>query len=127
MSAPIRAPCTPDATGFPNPVIDLAILGRQTHGLQSLQAEVLGLFADHLPVTLAYVREDAAPSDWHYATHTLKGAATAVGATALAAAAAEAEIAEDGDRVRHVHRLHAEAAAAIAFVAAFRADRQGAA
>jgi len=102
------------------PVVDLDILGRFTLGNRALEVEVLNLFADHLPVTLALLDATNAES-WKYATHTLKGAARSVGATRLAAAAAAAEHAPHDKRPAHVAELETEAQAAVDFVRAFAA------
>jgi len=105
--------------------IDLAILGRFTANNRELQVEVLKLFADHLPIPLDLLGESASAADWRYATHTIKGAARAVGASALAAVAAEAETASVADRGRHTRRIRAEAEAALAFVHRFSAPAAG--
>lgn len=104
-------------TARPEDTIDLAHLKRFTLGNADLEAEILKLFADQLPVTLGYLRADASPADWKYATHTLKGAARGVGAHQLAAAAAAAEDAPLDDRAGHVAALHAHVVEVAGFVA----------
>jgi HPt (histidine-containing phosphotransfer) domain-containing protein len=101
--------------------IDLAVLGRFTASNRELQVEVLKLFADHLPTPLDLLGENASAADWRYATHTIKGAARAVGASTLAAVAAEAEAAPSADRGRHTRRVRAEAEVVLAFVHRFTA------
>jgi HPt (histidine-containing phosphotransfer) domain-containing protein len=73
--------------------LDLAHLARYTLGDQALEAEVLSLFLDQLPVTFSGLRSARTAREWHLATHTLKGSATAVGAWRLA------ELAELAERV----------------------------
>jgi len=108
------------ATPAHEPVIELDVLGRFTLGNRALEVEVLNLFADHLPVTLALLDPTNAES-WKYATHTLKGAARSVGATRLATAAAAAEHAPVDKRPDHAAALEAAAQAAVDFVRAFAA------
>ncbi len=110
-----------DIAAWPVDPIDLSILGRFTANNHELQVEVLKLFADHLPVPLEMLGEAASAADWRYATHTIKGAARAVGASALATAAAEAEGSPVADRASHVRRVRTEADAALAFVKRFSA------
>ena len=111
-----------DSASAEEPAIDLTVLRRSTLGRRDLEIEVLQLFAEHLPVPLAMVRSDAAPKDWAYATHTIKGAARSVGALRLAAAAAAAEKAPVDAWGRHTDDLHREARAAVAFVTAVTAE-----
>ena len=71
--------------------IDLAYLARFTLGHQALEAEVLGLFIEHTPVSLAKLRSAGTAKAWHDAAHTLKGAARGVGAWRVGRAAEMAE------------------------------------
>jgi HPt (histidine-containing phosphotransfer) domain-containing protein len=98
-------------------VIDFPHLRRFTLDNPALELEVLRLFADHLPVSLALVTEDASPKDWAYATHTLKGAARAVGAHRLTAAATAAEQALPSDRTHHIVQIRSEADRVVRFIA----------
>lgn len=85
--APAAAPGVPDA-GQP---VDLTHLRRFTHGDAGLEAEILTLFSDQLPITIRALKDATSPKDWNIAAHTLKGSARAVGAWSLANAAEEAE------------------------------------
>ena len=71
--------------------IDRAYLARFTLGNAALEAEVLQLFADQLPVYLQALRAARARKAWKDATHTIKGSASAVGAWRLARFAEMAE------------------------------------
>jgi HPt (histidine-containing phosphotransfer) domain-containing protein len=71
--------------------IDLAHLRRYTMGDRQLEQEILGLFVEELPKTLAGLRKAQTAREWHVAAHTLKGSARAVGAWRLARAAQIAE------------------------------------
>lgn len=71
--------------------IDHAHLRRYTMGDLQLEAEVLALFANELPRTLASLQAAATVKDWKIAAHTLKGSARSVGAWRVAAAAVDAE------------------------------------
>lgn len=71
--------------------IDHVHLARYTMGNRQLEREVLGLFADQAPETLAALDAAHCAKSWHLAAHTLKGSARAVGAWELAAAAEDAE------------------------------------
>ena len=106
------------AQGFstsPDCPLDLAYLARQTFGDVELEREVLGLFVgqcDRLTPVICAGDDQSKRSD---AAHTLKGAARAVGAFALAAAAEDGErsLARSGDlRGQLGERLEQAAAAA---------------
>jgi HPt (histidine-containing phosphotransfer) domain-containing protein len=71
--------------------IDRAHLARFTFGNTDLELEVLALFAQQAPETLAILEGADTPKTWRYAAHTLKGSARAVGAWEVAAAAESAE------------------------------------
>jgi HPt (histidine-containing phosphotransfer) domain-containing protein len=71
--------------------IDLVHLSRYTLGNQALQCEVLQLFAEQAPLTLAQLRTAETPKAWRDAAHTLKGSARAVGAWRVANCAERAE------------------------------------
>jgi HPt (histidine-containing phosphotransfer) domain-containing protein len=77
---------------------------RQTFGDRSLQREIIGLFLAQVANSRNTLIEPMTTSAWRYLTHTLKGAASAVGATQIAALASEWELAgspRDAD-ARHV-------------------------
>lgn len=73
-----------------NGPIDLVHLARQTAGDRELEQELLALFADQCVKLLAMIRT-AGPGDGCDAAHTLKGAARAIGAWAVANAAEKVE------------------------------------
>ena len=71
--------------------VDLNHLRRYTLGDHDLEVEILGLFADQLPVTIGALNAAASMKEWGIAAHTLKGSARAVGAWPLASLAENAE------------------------------------
>jgi HPt (histidine-containing phosphotransfer) domain-containing protein len=71
--------------------IDRAYLARFTLGNAALEAEVLQLFADQVPIYLRSLREARSRKTWREAAHTIKGSASAVGAWRLARFAEMAE------------------------------------
>lgn len=100
--------------------IDLSHLERYTFGDLDLQREVLGLFADQLTASLDDLRTAETAAAWRRAAHTLKGSASAVGATALAAVMQDAENLPDADdpgsRRAALTRIATEASAVVAFL-----------
>jgi HPt (histidine-containing phosphotransfer) domain-containing protein len=77
-------------TALGTPVIDLSHLSAQTGGDTGLQMELLDLFADQCVRQLDLIRRGG-PGDACDAAHTLKGAARAIGAWAVADAAEKVE------------------------------------
>ncbi|MDO9382913.1 MAG: Hpt domain-containing protein [Hyphomicrobiaceae bacterium] len=71
--------------------VDLEHLRRFTMGDPDLEQEILGLFADNAPKTLASLADAATAKEWLAAAHSLKGSARAIGAHAVADLAAAAE------------------------------------
>lgn len=71
--------------------LDLKHLRRFTMGDARLELEILGLFSDQLPLTIAALKEARSDKEWDMAAHTLKGSARAVGAWPLATIAETAE------------------------------------
>ncbi len=65
-------------------VLDLQHLGKYTGGDEALRRELLALFSEQLSRQISVLRENGAQEDWLIATHTLKGAARAVGAWQIA-------------------------------------------
>ncbi|NNE23624.1 MAG: Hpt domain-containing protein [Rhizobiales bacterium] len=61
-------------------VLDLRHLDKYTAGDAALRRELLSLFTDQLAQQVTALRGGCAGDDWVIATHTLKGAARAVGA-----------------------------------------------
>ena len=78
-------------TTMPDGAIDEAYLARQAGGDRALAAEVLALFAVQCADQLSAILAGPTLQDRLDAAHTLKGAASAVGAHRVAAAAAQAE------------------------------------
>src|SRR5690349_15957762 len=72
-------------------VFDRSLLRRYTMDSYELEREVIKLFLDQLPVTLAMLKNVTSQADWKLATHTLKGSAAAVGATRINRLAFELE------------------------------------
>lgn len=72
-------------------LVDFAHLRRYTLGNVGLETEVLGLFLQQLPQTIAALRTARTAEDWRFATHALKGSSRAVGAWPLAQLAEQAE------------------------------------
>jgi HPt (histidine-containing phosphotransfer) domain-containing protein len=102
--------------------IDFGHLRRYTLGDRGLEQEILGLFAEQLPITIGALASATTDKQWGMAAHTLKGSARAVGAWPLAALAEDAERlasnADAGMRAAIVGRLEAAAEEARAYIAA---------
>jgi HPt (histidine-containing phosphotransfer) domain-containing protein len=102
--------------------IDFEHLRRYTLGDRGLEQEILGLFAEQLPITIGALARATTDKQWGMAAHTLKGSARAVGAWPLAALAENAErLASNADvglRAAIVGRLEAAAEEARAYIAA---------
>ncbi|MBC7831197.1 MAG: Hpt domain-containing protein [Hyphomicrobium sp.] len=103
-------------------LIDHEHLRRYTLGDPGLEMEILGLFAEQLPITIGALAHATTDKDWGMAAHTLKGSARAVGAWPLAAFAEDAERlttnADSGTRAAILRRLEAAADEARAYIAA---------
>jgi HPt (histidine-containing phosphotransfer) domain-containing protein len=72
-------------------ILDRDHLARYTMNCQELEREIIGLFLQQLPATVALLKAAANHADWKLATHTLKGSAAAVGATLINEMAVELE------------------------------------
>lgn len=93
--------------------IDFAHLSRQSGGDEALEAELLSLFAEQCARQLVQMADSACTLVQRgHAAHTLKGAAKAVGAWAVAEAADEIEAAFDAGRDITLERMMATANAA---------------
>jgi HPt (histidine-containing phosphotransfer) domain-containing protein len=101
--------------------VDLDHLRRYTFGDRDLEAEILGLFADQLPITIGALNAAASMKEWGIAAHTLKGSARAVGAWSLATLAETAEKLHDlpdaSERRQVVGRLEQAAGEAREYIA----------
>lgn len=84
-------------TTMPDGAIDEDYLARQAGGDRTLATEVLALFAVQCADQLGLILAGATLQDRLDAAHTLKGAASAVGAHRVAKAAAQAETALASD------------------------------
>jgi HPt (histidine-containing phosphotransfer) domain-containing protein len=73
----------------PDEDLDLAHLNNSTLGDKTLREEILGLFLAQVEASVKSLPLTRDGSAWHYLTHTLKGAASAVGAKRIAALADE--------------------------------------
>jgi len=84
--------------------VDFAVLEAMTDGDAAVSEEVLGLFVEQAALWSKML--DPGSEGWRDGVHTIRGAASGVGAYALAAACAEAEATEQKlaapalDRVR---------------------------
>ncbi len=107
-------------------LIDHEHLRRYTLGDPGLELEILGLFAEQLPITIGALEHATSDKDWGMAAHTLKGSARAVGAWPLAALAEDAERlttnADSGRRAAILRRLEAAADEARAYIAALAVE-----
>jgi Hpt domain len=68
-------------------VLDVAFLNHATFDDRALRTEILGLFSTQLDVLLDSLSHPQSAESWRYLTHTLKGAAAAVGAMQIASIA----------------------------------------
>ncbi|MDH4981439.1 Hpt domain-containing protein [Hyphomicrobium sp. D-2] len=91
IGIPAETPAAALSAADADQPVDLGHLRRFTHGDAALEAEILALFSDQLPVTIRALKDATSIKDWNIAAHTLKGSARAVGAWSLANAAEEAE------------------------------------
>lgn len=80
-------PCAPAAEVF-----DREFLAHYTMDSAELEREIIGLFLAQLPVTIEMIEQAGTPAEWKLASHTLKGAAAAIGAGRLRAIAVELEL-----------------------------------
>jgi HPt (histidine-containing phosphotransfer) domain-containing protein len=108
--------------------IDHTHLRRFTMGDLQLEREVLSLFADELPRTLATLQGAKTDLEWKIAAHTLKGSARTVGAWRLAAAAVAAErfpslAAESTDRKEAVAACEQAVRDAVVYIAGLAAQK----
>ena len=99
--------------------VDRVHLARYTLGNLELETEVLQLFVEQAPMTLASLGSAVTPRDWHAAAHTLKGSARAVGAWAVAECAERAERLTPGSDSREKAAAVAAVEAALAEVVAY--------
>ncbi|RZJ92171.1 MAG: Hpt domain-containing protein [Brevundimonas sp.] len=98
--------------------VDFTTLERMTGDDAAVSEEVLALFVQQAEMWSALMEPKG--DGWRDAVHTIRGAASGIGANALAAACAEAEVAEPS--LRPAHRDHVQDALnlALADVAAYR-------
>ncbi len=104
-----------DQTGVGNTcVLDLDHLRTYTLGSADLERELLGLFRVQMHDQLLAVLGARNAGDWKFATHTLKGAARALGAGGVAETAGRLEAmgfaAAAAERARMLARLEQEIA-----------------
>ncbi|MFT3987575.1 Hpt domain-containing protein [Aestuariivirga sp.] len=72
-------------------VLNRAHLAHYTLDNAELEREIVALFLEQLPVTIAAMENAKTATDWKMAAHTVKGSAAAVGATRINAIADELE------------------------------------
>jgi HPt (histidine-containing phosphotransfer) domain-containing protein len=77
-----------DSTNGRVMVLDVAYLNRATMNDKPLRTEVIGLFLSQVNGIVRNLNLPLSESDWQFITHTLKGAAAAVGAKHIAEVAA---------------------------------------
>lgn len=85
--------------------IDLCHLSRYTAGDETLRRELLILFGDQLSQQLSVLSANCPPEDWSIATHTLKGAARAIGAFQVAETAEKLEQLDPSTQAEQCNRL----------------------
>lgn len=112
--------CGAAADGCVRP-IDRKHLARYTLGNVALEEEILGLFLEQLPKSIASLRTATTDRDWVVAAHTLKGSSRCVGAWRLARTGEQAErlggIANRRACLEAVLRIEAAADEARAYIA----------
>jgi HPt (histidine-containing phosphotransfer) domain-containing protein len=97
-------------------VFDRAHLAHYTMNSAELEREIIGLFLQQLPSTVNMIETAENAADWRLATHTLKGAAAAVGAWRIEAIALDLEkLAIDDDSNVRTLRVQSLAAAIAEF------------
>lgn len=102
--------------GPDSPVFDRAHLAHYTMNSADLEREIVALFLQQLPLTIDSIERAATEAEWKLATHTLKGAAAAIGAWRIRAMAIDLErFAPDGDANVKSLRLQSLAAAVAEF------------
>ncbi len=75
------------ATTFDCEVLDIKFLDRNTFGDKSLRREIIGLFLSQLDGLHRSLASPINQTSWRFLTHTMKGAAAAVGANQIASLA----------------------------------------
>lgn len=98
--------------------VDFSVLERMTGGEDAITDEVLGLFGQQAALwsPMLDVREEG----WRDAVHTLRGAASGIGADALAQACQIAETAEKAEAPPLLERVRDALETALTDVAAYR-------
>jgi HPt (histidine-containing phosphotransfer) domain-containing protein len=96
----------------PSEVFDRAHLARYTMDSAELEREIIELFLVQLPATVDMIEEAKTAAEWKLATHTLKGAAAAIGAWRIHTAASGLEDVkvDAGARVKRRHMSALDAA-----------------
>ena len=101
------------AEGDGSTVLDLQHLGKYTAGDELLRGELLTLFSEQLACQLSALGKMCTGDDWIMATHTLKGAARAIGAFKIGETAEELEqldpSTDSQECTRLINRLTSEA------------------
>jgi HPt (histidine-containing phosphotransfer) domain-containing protein len=91
-----------------NSVFDLEHLQRYTMNNSSLLKELIGLFMEQMPTLQKQLETAQDEYSWRFASHTLKGSASAIGANAICFTATALEsIGVNGNAVRKQKLLKA--------------------
>jgi hypothetical protein len=87
MSVSLKLNNNSDESLYACDVLDVAFLNRNTFGDKMLRKEIVGLFLAQLDSVKKNLATPIDATAWQFLTHTLKGAAAAVGACRIAALA----------------------------------------
>lgn len=86
-------------------VLDLQHLDKYTAGDEALRCELLSLFSEQLVQQISTLGGDCQGDDWMIATHTLKGAARAIGAFQIGETAEALEQLDPGTDIEACNKL----------------------
>lgn len=98
--------------------VDFTVLETMTAGMDEVTEEVLGLFAEQAGMWSAML--DASSEGWRDAVHAIRGAASSIGAKALAHVCEEVEYGDQAVAPAGLERVRTALDAALADVAAYR-------
>jgi HPt (histidine-containing phosphotransfer) domain-containing protein len=98
--------------------VDFSVLERMTGGDDGITDEVLGLFGQQAAMWSPML--DVREAGWRDAVHTIRGAASGIGAEALVQACQVAEAAEKAEASPMLERVRDQLQIALGDVAAYR-------
>ena len=98
--------------------VDFSVLERMTGGDDGITDEVLGLFGQQAAMWSPML--DVREAGWRDAVHTIRGAASGIGAEALVQACQTAEAAQKGEAPPMLERVRDQLQIALGDVAAYR-------